>query len=210
MGVVRLDSLTALMRTIVCEIPQLEGHVCVGQAPSGEMQEYPHLVIDPIRWRWEPAQQGRVRALPGGRTVYNVGAHECTVQLSLAATTPAERAELEQRVLDIFIGAEDAESGLPRPGVVVVQVTDDLMGGYTSAFELDADEWDDSKAFDRILTSIISVTAIVPALVTRCGEYTIRDLRLGVTQELATPVGPAMDPPVEVVRINDDGTLTPL
>lgn len=212
MSVVRLDAMEGLARIIQCEIPILDGHVCVGQAPSSEVQEYPHLSIDPSgRWSYDPCQREEKASLPGGRTVYNVGAHFTTVQLRLVATTPRQRAELEQRVLDIFLSADDPTSGLPRPGVVVVHVTGcPYLADWLAAFELEGDEWDDEKAFDRQLASIITCNAIIPALTTKCGEYTIHQLRLGIINDLEAAVSPALAPPVEVVTINQDGSITPV
>jgi hypothetical protein len=209
--IVRLDAMDALARMIACEIPILEGHICVGQAPSSEQQEYPHLSIDPAgRWLFDPQQQEQKATLPGGRTIYNVGDHEVSVQLKLQTTTPRQRAELEQRVIDLFLAQED-ESGLPRPGVIVVHVTAcPELYRWTAAFELEGDEWDDEKAFDAQLASIITVRASIPALVTRCGEYTIQTLRLGIINDLEATVSPAMSPPVEVVTINQDGSITPV
>jgi hypothetical protein len=211
-SVVRLDAMEALARIIGCEIPLLEGHICVGQAPSSEVQEYPHLSIDPAgRWNYDPQQQEQKATLPGGRTVYNVGDHEVSVQLRLVTTTPRQRAELEQRVIDIFLAGEDPVSGLPRPGVVVVHVSAcPALYRWPAAFELEGDEWDDEKAFDAQLTSIVTVRASIPALVTRCGEYTIQTLRLGIINDLEAPVSPAMSPPVEVVQIHEDGSITPV
>lgn len=212
MSVVRLEAFRALERLIACEIPELEGRICTGQAPSGEVQEYPHLVIDPGTLSYEPQQSLESATLPGGRVVFNVGAHSGPVQLRLMATSVGERAELEQRVLDVFLGQVD-DAGFGRPGVIALPVTwcADL-GHWTASFELDDDTWNDAKAFERKLESIITTRCVLPALATRCGAYSIRDLRLGITQDMDTTITPTtmVPPAVEVVRVNEDGTLTPI
>lgn len=205
MAVIRIDALRRLERALVCAAPMLEGKVCVGQQAPGTTLAFPHLVIDPLRWRYVPDQADIVVELPGDRVVVNVGRHEATVQIRVGAATPAERADLEQRLLDAFLSTD------LHPGVIITEITDcPALGSYVASWELEDDEWQDEKAFDLQFYSLINATGIIPALATRRGVYTITDLRLGVADygTLTPPTPFQSTAAVEVVRVNEDGTFT--
>jgi hypothetical protein len=210
--IVRIEAFRALERLLACEIPELDGHICTGQSPAGEIQEYPSLTIDPGRLTYEPHQALEVAKLPGARAIYNVGSHDGPVSLRLVATSVGERWTLEQKVLDVFLSQLD-EEGFGRPGVLVVPVSGcSNLSRQVATFELDEDEWNDARAFDRRYESVITLRASLPALATRCGVYTIHDLRLGLTADMATAFTPStmVPPAVEVVRVEEDGTMTPI
>jgi hypothetical protein len=215
MAVVRVEALRALAAAIETAVPALAGKVKVGQQPSNVEQTYPTLTLVPARWKFEPHQES-VHATIGdaadGNVVFNVGAHAGIVQLRIVATTPGERYELEQRVIDVLLGQEG------RPGVFVVPVTAIAsLSSWIAAFEYEADSWNDGFAFDRKLESLIELNAIVPALVARTGVYEIDELVLGL--EIAADLDALPDLPpdteisdvagVEVVVIDEDGNLSP-
>ena len=212
MAIVRIEALRALGAVIEAAVPELAGNVKVGQAPSSTTQTYPSLTIIPGPLKYEPNQaleQATIGDPAGGVVVFNVGAHSGPIQLRIVATTIGERWTLEQKVADLFLGEP------MRPGVVVVPVTScPDLGDWIAAFEYDGDQWMDMDAFDRKLESLITVNGVIPALVTRTDAYPIETLALGVmtgiTVDFDKPIttDTMVPPAVEVVQINEDGTVS--
>jgi len=137
----------------------------------------------------------------------NVGRHEATIQLRLAAATLAERYALEEKLVDLFLRSP------MRPGVLLTTVTAAAeYGDFLAAWEFDEDEWNDEKAFDSQFWAVATLTGVIPALVTRVGTYELKELRLGLTGDFKTAYTAASfdtsPATVEVVRINQDGTLS--
>lgn len=206
-GVLRIEALRALAALIQIEIPELEGRVCVGT--SNEREEYPNLSIQPTKWTYIPEQPSEAATLPGNRVVYDVGDHSCACVISVVATSAAQRWELEAKVLDLFMRTKHPHTGAHMPGVILLQITacPDLSR-WLATFDLESDEWNDTLAQDHRYESRIVATAEIPALTVDAAVYTIEQLILGVAQDLGTPV--SASPPVELVTINADGTITAL
>lgn len=202
MAVVRLEALRALRAAIECAIPELEGKICAGQSPVDRDRPALSLAIIVGRLGYEP-DQDEPRFEPAvDKLVVNVGRHEGPVKLALTAPTLGQRYELEQRLIDLFLAGD----GEGSPGVLTTPVTScPELGEFVAAWCLDSDEWDDEKVFERRFVAEITLTATIPALVTRCGVYRITDLRLGLA-EFGVPTSST----VETVRINVDGTTTPV
>lgn len=205
MAVVRLEALKMLALYIKTAIPELVDHICLGQADPRKEQSLPTLTIEPIRWKYFPDQMSEHNVEFIDRLIANVGRHESTIQLRLKAATAFQRSYLEQRVIDLFL-----ETPL-HPGVLqtVVVACDDL-GDFLAAWEYDTDEWDDIGAFDGEFCSVIAVTGIIPALVTRGSVHSIEELQLGLTHEFETEFTPTTfntSVDVEVVQVNQDGSI---
>lgn len=210
MSVVRIEALRALAALIQLEIPELNGRVCTGVAPPGEFEEYPNLSIQPTQWKYAPEQAEERAVLPGNRLVMRVGEHECACVLSIMTTSIGKRWELEARVLDLFLRTRHPLTGVHMPGVIVMPVVAcPELGEWICTFDLESDEWIDSLALDRRYESRIVVTATIPALVVDTPVYTIKDLILGVTEDMTTVFTPstAIPPAVELVQINADGSI---
>lgn len=210
-AVVYLDALAALEAVIVAAIPQLEGRVCAGPPPSSEHELIPNLSMEPTRWEYEPEQREKKRSLPGNVVVWNVGRHSCAMVLSIIAGTSYERGLLEAQVRDLWLSAKHPISGMPRPGVLCVPVTAcPELGEWVAAFEWESDEWR-GDSFDRRFESRCVINALVPALTIQQNVFTVQELRLGLTHDMTTTLTPstAVPPTVEVVIINEDGTITP-
>lgn len=208
MPVVRIEGLRALGRAITAKVPQLEGQVRVGFAPPGKVQTWPSLTILPAG-KWRHIMYGAahpIRDLPGGRALFDCGYHEVVVQLIVAATSYEERAELAERVSQVF--RLDNEL---RPDVLVCPITACTDVGDTAAtFMLEDEEWDDSQAFSRNFESMLACTANFPALAVD-EVPTIEQLILGladIPDVLDAPTTMA-DPSVALVLINEDGSISP-
>lgn len=210
-GVVRIEALRALQALIELRIPELAGHVCVGVAPSSEHEHVPNLSIQPTKWTYEPDQAGEHTTLPGNVVVWDVGDHNCAMVLSIVAASPAKRWELEAKVLDLFLSSVHPLTGHHRPGVIVLPVTAcPQLGQWCAAFDLESDEWTDGAAMDRRYESRIVCAASIPALTIEAPVYTINELILGITHDMDTTftLATAIPPAVELVTINEDGTIT--
>ena len=206
MAIVRLEVLKQLSAAITADVPDLAGKVCVGHAGASKLLSFPHMVILPIRWKYTPFQADEVHEPAADRVVMNVGYHQSIVQVRLGAKTQHERYALEQQVIDVFLSTP------MRPGVLLTEVTScPELGDFTASWELDNDEWEDAKAFDSQFYSIIVLDATIPALVTRTGAWTIEQIQLGITDMLSAVDADNFntDPPVEVVQIHADGSISP-
>lgn len=208
-SIVRIEALKALKAMIETAVPALVGKVKVSQAAPGVEQTYPTLTIMPGTWRYEPygeAEQATIGDPADGNVVFNVGAHSAPVQLRIVAATIGERMALEQEVTNLFMSQE------LRAGILVVPVTScPDLSDWIAAFEYESDQWIDADAFDRKLESLIIVNGCIPALVARTEVYEINDLALGLTPDFDTAfTTDTMVPPgVELVLINQDGTISP-
>lgn len=209
--VVRLAALEALAEIIVADVPEFTDRVCVGVPPNSHDQEYPSLSIRAGgRWTFEPGTVEELEVGLARTSVRRVGHHQGMVQLRVLAATAGERDELAQRVVDVFLGFED-EDGWPHVGTILARVTRCGLVTWTAAFDLDRDEWVDVGAFTNQYEGLIEVEARIPALVTKAGVPKIETLILGITEDLsATPsVDMLSAPTVEVVQINEDGSIEP-
>lgn len=208
MPVLKLEALRALQASILAAVPDLAGHIYVGQVPPNVKLCDPTLVVHAVRWRYQPQQEVEHLASEASTTVvFNVGRHIATVQLRLYTSTPAKRYEYQELISNVFLGTEG------HPGVLLTTVTAyPALGNYLAAWELQEEEWEDEKVFDSQYWGITVLNGIIPALVTRANVYTIDELRLGLTADFETVfTGSTFESStsVEVVKINEDGTLTP-
>lgn len=211
MSVVRIAALRALGALIEAAVPELAGHVCVGVAPSSEFEHLPNLSIQPTKWTFDPEQEDEHTTLPGNVMVWRVGEHSCAMVMSIVAATPAQRWELEAKVLDIFLGYRHPLTDVATPGVLVVPVSEcPQLGDWIASFELESDEWSDTLALDRRYESRTVISAHIPALTIQTRVYTLNTLILGITADFDTTFTPAtaIPPAVELVTINEDGTIT--
>ena len=207
MAVLKIEGLRALEALIVCEVPELEGQTCVDQAGAGHDLGFPSLSLTIERSRYLPDQEDEHYEPSPNTLVLNVGRHVQDIKLRLGARTTFKRAELEQKIMDLFLETEG------HPGVLFTQLTAcEELGPFVGAWELEEEDWQSEKAFDRQLYSELKVTGILPALVTRREVYTIEHLRLGMevgpTVDLTDPAPDFLA--TAVVEINEDGTFTPL
>ena len=209
MAIIRLEALTALKVAIECAVPELKGQICVGQPFANRDQSFPAVSLYPVKWTYHPEQ---AEDRPGGgaqdRAVVAVGRHQSIIQIRIGAATPHKRDELEQKVLDLFLNTQ------LHPGVLLTPVLKcKALGEFLAAWELDEDEWDDDKAFDNQAWSQITCLGIIPALTTYGNAPTISEIQLGLTHEFGTTVTPATfntDPTIEIVEVNEDGSITPV
>jgi hypothetical protein len=203
-AVVRIEALRKLGKAIECAIPELTGKICYGQAAANHTLEFPSLVIDPRRWKYHPDQAAEVFEPSPNTVVMNVGRHEADIEIRVGHKTLFQRYELEQKLLDLFLGTPG------HPGILLTQITAcEALGQWLAAWELEADEWRDERAFDQQFYSLIAITGIIPALVTRREVHTIEQLQLGLDLSGPDSTLPITSPLVEVVQINPDGTISP-
>jgi len=203
--VVKIEGLRALARALEAKVPELIGQIRVGQAPPGKPQTWPSVTLIPVG-RWQHILYGAahpIRSLPGHRTVFDCGYHQVSVQIIVAGVSYEARAELAEEVALVFRGADEL-----RPNVLVTPITACVQLGDTFAtFVLEGEEWDDTEAMARNFEDTLDVTATFPALSVDVVP-TINQLLLGLSDRSPAPTA-FDDPSVEVVQINDDGSISP-
>ena len=209
MGVVKTQSLSGFAAALATAVPALAGKITIQQEVPATLETYPNLaIILPSRLPFEPLQQELVADLGGNVVLYNVGAFEGPLQLRLVATSRKERATLEDAIQNWMLSREGS------PGVQVVRVidVDNPAMTWVAAFEMDDEMWDDSAAMTREYESIATLNVVLPALVTRSPVYDLNTLILGLTSDFSTVFTPSTfgPPGVELVSINQDGTITPV
>jgi len=206
-AVVKLDALNALAAAIAAAVPALVGKITIQQEPPATIEAFPSLaIIFPGRPQFAPADRALHQDLGGNVVVWNVGAFEGPLQMRLTTTNKLDRAQLEQQLVDYAMAREGA------PGVIVVPVVSASVINWVAAFELeDSGTWMDQRAFEREYDSVLTFNAVIPALVTQSPVYQIDKLVLGLTSDFTTQFTPSTfaPPDVELVVINQDGTLSP-
>lgn len=190
MTILRQDALDLLAADIQANIPELDGRVCAGPATPNHQQNYPSLVIDPIRWTFVPDQQEVFLDVNPNDAVLKMGRFDSAVRLTLSHSNPFKRAELEQKLVDMFLGSEYG------PGTLKYESSEcyDASVVYT----LGDTEWDNEKGWDKKWASVSMVDLTIPALVYKtqiytinaiCVQYTEIDGTEIETQLVADPVG---------------------
>lgn len=206
MAIVKLEGLRYLAELIACEVPELSGMICVDQSAPSHRLEFPSMSIRIEGSKYFPDQEDIHYECSPSSVVLNVGRHVQDLKLRLGANSSYKRAELEQKILNLFLVTEG------HPGIIFSQLTScEELGPFTAAWELEEEDWRNEKAFDRQLYSELSITGILPALVTRRGVYNMNQIQLGL--DIGPLVDPASVPPdfasLEVIQINEDGTFSP-
>lgn len=231
MAAVRLTAFRALAAAIERAIGDLADHVSIEPTDSSQTMPFsdpldtPSLVIERQRFDFIPDQAGSVVHDPGGNiAIVNVGRHEGRVTLRLSTSDRDERDELEQEILELWLGQPG------RPGILVTPVVGvPRFGLFTCAWELEDGDWRDEMVFTRARQSELNLTAQIPALASQLttpsvadalqGDtptlepvFTIDSLRLALTEDFDATFDETVTtgPTVEVVQINQDGTLTPV
>jgi hypothetical protein len=207
MPVVKLRAFSALAAAIEAAVPALAGKVIASQAAPERIQDYPTLVIHPVRFRYEPDQAEEKHVPRPDQVVMDVGRHLVTVQLRISAATSAERYALQEAVDEFFLSTP------LQPGSIYTEVTSvPALGAWRATWDLDEDSWEDERAFEQVFGGTTVIAGNIPALVTRGDTYRIDHLLLGLTEELARPVDSnnfLSADFVEVVELGQDGGISP-
>jgi hypothetical protein len=213
MPVVKIDALTNLAAALATAVPALVAKtpITIQQAPSAVMEAFPNCaIIIPGKLLFDPAQRLMQQDLGNNVVVFNVGAHEGPIQIRITTNTTLERAQLEQAVMDLFMGS--AGTTAARPGVLPIEIVSTDLVDWVAAFEYEDSMWNDTRAQEREYESVITVNAVIPALTVQSSVYDIDTLKLGFTEDFTTVSTPDnFGPPfAEVVQINQDGSITPV
>lgn len=205
-AIVRIAALEALAALISATIPELDGHVCAGIAPSSEYETVPNVSINPSRWTFDPDGTHEHASLPGNVLVWNVGQHTCACTISVVASSPRQRARIEAKIIDLFL-SQESDDGFLRAGVIVMPITAcPELSTWFASFELESDEWSDVQALDRRYESRIVCNGIIPALTIGRPVYTINSLILGVEVQASSTARASSVLPL--VTINEDGSIS--
>lgn len=207
MSIVRLEAYRRLQAQIESAISELDGHVRILQVPPDQSWSAPSLALIPPERHGFYRQQESEHSKPTTSTlVVEVGWWTGTAQLRVAHATQAQRNDLEERLTQLFWQRENAGGVLLSP---VTACSD--YGNFTASWELNDSGWDEEFAFSSQHWSVTELSVTIPALVTRQGVYSIDELRLGLTQDFSvSATSAAFDAMPGLVRVNEDGTITPL
>lgn len=208
MPVVKVDAPNALALALTAQLAPfaLPAAIEVQTAPSAVIESFPNVsIIIPNRMMYEPAQRLMQQDLGGGNVVWNVGAHTGPVQIRIVATDKLTRARMEQSVIDLLLGREGS------PGVFVTPITSTDLVSWVAAWEYEDSAFMDQRAQEREYESVITVNAVIPALVVTTGVQQIDKLVLGLTENFTATFTPSsFGPPLaELVIINQDGSISP-
>lgn len=211
MSVVKLEAFRSLQAHLELNLAALSAdrdgrHVKVQQVPPDVKLTFPTLAIVASRFRFEARQEGVAARLDNSTVLVNVGSWSSTVQIRLACATPSDRFGIQEEIEQLFFQREDA------PGVLLTApVSGDLPDDVVFSWDIGDADWLEEYAFSAQEWSVLEVDAVIPALVTRSGVYSMNDLRLGITSDLGlAETSAAFDSLTNKVRVNEDGTVTPL
>jgi len=198
---VRTFALRRLVAALEIACPALQGKI-VPEADRDDKMKWPKCGIHLVRDKFAPHQRRRHARLSAGEVVFDVGHFEALVQLRLGAPTQRQRIDLGEQLLGAFLGDGDT------PGILSTAIPE--VNDAVCAWEVDDEGWNNEFAFDKEWFQVLTVTGWIPALV-RTAAYQINDLRLNFTNDMTdTPFASLQASAKEVIRVNDDGTITAL
>lgn len=132
-----------------------------------------------------------------GNIVYRVGFWTGPVVLTVGATVDAQRAALEQAVLNVFAQYRGhLRAQVPR------------CANAWHSWTLTTGTWQDEMAFDRALFSDLEVEGQHPILVELRGVSRIETLQLQFTQDMITPFDEIASDQIEAFDVQSDGSIT--
>lgn len=233
MPAVRLSAFESLRDAIIAQVPALDSRVFIAPHDGSQSTPFPlplgsdpscggscdggldasagqvvgpSLVIErQQKFAYLPMQANREHSRPRpDLLVVEVGHHEGPVLLRLASDNEDERDELEDEILEVWLGQA------LRPGILVTPVTKvTRLGDFQCVWELEDGQWVAEKVLARPRASVLTLTAEIPALATRYNTPTIESLRIALTHDFDAAFDETVTTGenVEVVEIQEDGTI---
>jgi hypothetical protein len=204
-----LEALAEYLRPLV--LPEVANtDVIVSDAGAEEHACWPHVVVRQSGvFEFEAFEEDTLWTTSTSQAV-QVGDLTGQVEVVIGATNQVQREELEDRILEAFLGFQGTD-GLSRPGVIVVQLDGFKVGGKAAlqgvpvAYVLQTETWNEEMVFDRKRFSSLTVAVDLPALVIREGVHDIDTLVLAITDDLVSE-----EPtPDELIAVDEDGNVTP-
>lgn len=202
----------ALANHLASNIAGLSGKVTAVAAGPDENLNCLAVKIIPDRFDFDPSNPDDIywdENTDDGKVVTDVGSWVGNFTLELYATSPAEREEYEQAIIDLFTSTEWA------PGTLFIDTPALTIMGYISLhqaqikFRLEDETWVDEMAFESKRYSFLDVYVDYPALVTR-NAATIEDLQLAFSSDLDAVITTMADvDDGDQVQVQEDGTTLP-
>lgn len=197
---VRSHALRQLMRALETSCPDLKGRI-TAEADRDERMGWPKLGIALSNFTFMPSQRSTLRRLNDNTVVHEVGFFRVTALMRLGDPTAQGRADLGELVSGAFY------TDATRPGILVTTIPE--CWDAVCAWSLDEDAWQDEMVFEKKAFIQTTLTGVIPAL-TKSRAYKISDLRLVFTSDMTTAAASIPAASQETVRINADGSTTPL
>lgn len=159
----------ALANHLASNVTGLSGKVTAVAAGPETVLPCLAVKIIPDTFNFEPAQEDEVyEADPDdGKIITDVGSWVGQFTIELYASTPAEREQYEQAIIDLFMAETWA------PGTLYVNLPALTVGGYASLyqaqikFRVEQEQWLDELAFEGKRYTFLDIFVDYPALVTR-------------------------------------------
>lgn len=172
------------------EPEDVDGTPCATLLPRGGFPFDPSLGLDEVTSGMDDV------------ALTDVGCFEGNVEFQVSAKFPAQREELEGRILALFMTRK-------RRGVLVLKTprlrVNDRVTLYEApvAFSLLSHQWADEAAFDKKRYTYITLEVAYPALVAEDCP-TIEAYHAALSEDLTS-----VDPVTESIAIDEDGNVTP-
>lgn len=173
-------------------------------------QVYPAVVVTPQPFTFTPQQEEELDTRLHDRLLVQVGEYEGTVELRCYEMHLHKREELEQAVLDIIhVGDGELASGLitvPVKGLTFRGAS--YLHEPRAAFVLTDEQWRNEMVFASEVYAYLSLDAMIPALASREGIYSVETLVSALAAGVDDSVLTAESPTVENVTVNLDGSIS--
>lgn len=199
----------ALANHLASNIAGLSGKVSAVAAGPDENLNCLAVKILPDRFDFDPADADDVywdSVTDDKKVVTDVGSWVGNFTLELYTTSPAEREQYEQAIIDLFMATEWA------PGTLFIDTPALTVMGYASLhqaqikFRIQDETWVEELAFENKRYTFLDVYVDFPALVTRSAA-TIVDLQLAFSSDMDLVITTmAQVDDGDQVQVQEDGT----
>lgn len=203
MSAIKYAAAAALAAAIEAKVPALANRVAVVDTPPTTASEYPSGAVLVDRFTFEAMTDEELDdeagdpIMSGHDALVEAGALRGSMRIWLAGRLPAQREDLEERVLRMFAGDELAVGRLlvPLPNVRV----GDFASGLTwhLAFFVEETEWRDELVFSERHWAYLTVEVDLPVLVLREHVPVVQQLLILATGDLSVTV----DSPDDVAQL---------
>lgn len=162
---------------------------------------FPSALVETSRFEFEPENPDDLSDELDTVAVIQVGEFQGMAELKVYATTPAEREQYEQRIMDLFIADPEA------PGTLYIDTPPLTVNGQATLYSaqikvrLESADWEEEYAFENRRYSFLDISFAYPALTTQT-VANINSLQLALAN--------LTDDPDETIEVQEDGSIEPV
>ncbi len=199
------ESLAAFITANISGVP------CFSQwADEEEIAAFPSIAIIPGKLSLTPWQEDELDEPDDDTLILSVGDLEGDCDIRVYAKSIDERADLAQRVQDLFFLRPGA------PGVIVTQTADlplnvagtptTTMYGAPASFTLEEEMWNEEKVFSKKRYDFITIGCVMPCVIARADSTINTMVAATVIESDLTETLPIAD--IEQVQVDENGNIT--